>query len=118
MESFEVGPASDIEDIDPEVVELVDAINSFPGIRTLDSCCGHNHLPMCIYFDAEELAALPPLLYWFDACHSGEYWPVRAFTDCSAGPLRFVASSEPRMGKWAYDSARKVARAMQNRARP
>ena len=29
------------EDIDEEIVPLLDALNSIPGVRTIASCCGH-----------------------------------------------------------------------------
>ena len=104
------GPAAEIAGIDPEVVALVDAMNTMPGIFTVDSCGGHGERPMCVYFRAENLEALPLLLYWFDDCHSGERWKVEASTDCAADHVTFCASSASRVGQEAWDSAAQIAR--------
>jgi hypothetical protein len=53
-------------DLDPECVELVEAMNNFDGIRTTCSCCGHGKTPFRIFFLADSLDALRPLLYAVD----------------------------------------------------
>ena len=96
-------------DLDPEVLSLCQAMNAFSGIFTTSSCCGHGREPFGVYFMAESLDALPELLYWFDACHSGQYgWSVRAYTDCSADHVSFVAEG-PCGG---YEAAEAIARHM------
>ena len=57
----------EIKGLDPEVVEIVAAMNKFPGICTVESCWGHEHTPIHIWFVADSLEALPPLLYWIDS---------------------------------------------------
>jgi hypothetical protein len=95
--------------IDPEVVSLCRAMNLFPGIFTIESCCGHGRDPFGIYFMATSLDALPSLLYWFSACHTGqEGWRVRVYTDCSADHATFVA--EGPVG--GYKSAEVIAKYM------
>lgn len=80
-------------DMDPECVLLCTAMNTMPGIRTVESCCGHGREdePYRIWFEAADLASLPPLLYWFMGCHCGFYgWRVMAKTDCAASPVYFM----------------------------
>lgn len=78
-------------DLDPEVLALCQAMNALPGIQTVSSCCGHGDHPFRIWFEAESLESLPPLLYWFDVCHSGcEGWRVIASTDCGMSSVSFM----------------------------
>lgn len=39
----------DITELDPEVKELVFALNKFEGMKTVSSCCGHGKIPLHIY---------------------------------------------------------------------
>jgi hypothetical protein len=95
--------------LDKECVKLIEAMNTMPGIRTFESCCGHGDYPFRIWFFAESLEVLPELLYWFDGCHCGVYgWEIIASTDCSMAPARFrVESTE--MGCIAYEEADEIA---------
>ena len=68
-------------EIDKDIVNIVKAMNRFPGIRTVESCSGHGKQKASIFFVPETIEALPPLLYYFDWCHSGVYWPVYITTD-------------------------------------
>lgn len=96
-------------DLDPEVASLCEAMNAFPGIMTTSSCCGHGRDQFRIWFAARSLEDLPPLLYWLDACHSGQHgWSVTARTDCAASLLSFVAEG-PCGG---YEAAEAIARSM------
>ena len=96
-------------DLDPEVLSLCRAMNAFAGIFTTQSCCGHGREPFRIWFMATSLEALPALLYWFDACHTGQYgWIVRVYTDCSADHATFMAEG-PRGG---YEAAGVIAKYM------
>lgn len=95
--------------IDPEVIALCEAMNKLPGIHTIGSCCGHGQEPFQIWFVADNLEALPPLLYWFDACHCGRYgWQVIAYTDCGMCPVRFRV--EGPVGDDAYSDALEITR--------
>ena len=70
-------------DMDPECSALCTALNKYPGIRTVDSCCGHGRRPYSVFFKAMCIDDLPPVLYWFDSCHCGHYsWDVVVLTDC------------------------------------
>lgn len=37
-------------DMDPECVNLCEAMNLLPGIKTTESCCGHGKASYCIWF--------------------------------------------------------------------
>jgi hypothetical protein len=36
--------------VDPQILELCLLLNMLPGIETFESCCGHGHGPVQIYF--------------------------------------------------------------------
>ncbi len=96
-------------DMDPECIPLVEAMNIVKGISTFESCCGHGNHPFRIFFSAESLEVLPPLLYWFDKCHSGvDGWRVEVSTDCSMSPATFMATSTTK-GEKAYAEANEIA---------
>lgn len=52
------------EDMDHECVPLCDALNALPGVRTVESCCGHIDQPFRVWFRVEQGAedAFLPLL--------------------------------------------------------
>ena len=101
-------PISELRDrIDKECVNLCLALNSMSGITTIESCSGHGKDPYRIWFMPSSLDDLPPVLYWFDACHSGCYgWKVIVYTDCGMSPARFMIEGPVS----AYDDAEKIAR--------
>ena len=91
--------------MDAECILLCDAINKLPGLKTIDSCCGHNKYPFVIFFIAEDLKDLPKLLYWFNSCHCGFVgWQVLVTTDCARSPVHFCI--EGKIG--AFDEANKI----------
>lgn len=93
-------------EIDIECVPLCDVINKLPGIRTIESCCGHDKKDFRIWFEAEDLKYLPPLLYFFDVCHCGFHgWSVLVTTDCGMSPVHF--NIKGKVG--AYEEANKIA---------
>ena len=95
--------------MDEECKELVEAMNKFDGIQTVESCCGHGEYEYKIWFIARDLECLPELVYYFSPCHCGCYgWNVIATTDCSMRPIIFKV--EGPIG--AYEDSRKIARAM------
>jgi hypothetical protein len=49
--------------MDPECIPLCDALNALPGIRTTESCCGHGEDPHRIWFDADKIESLRPILW-------------------------------------------------------
>lgn len=99
-------------DIDKECVALCEAMNALPGIRTIESCCGHGERPFRIWFKTARLRNLPRLLYWFNGCHSAVYgWTVQVTTDCGMSPATFCATTEA-MGEQAFQEANEIAEAM------
>jgi hypothetical protein len=99
-------------ELDDQVTKLVHAMNSLPGIKTVESCCGHEKGVLCIWFKAESLDALPDLLYWFDGCHTGVFgWVVEVVTDCAMHSVTFCAHSNA-VGNQAYCEANIIAEAI------
>jgi len=83
-------------------------MNLIPGIKTVESCCGHGEWPFKIWFIADTLESLPPLLYWFDPCHCGlREWAATVYTDCAMSPVVFRITGP--VGTEAYDGAEKIA---------
>ena len=97
--------------MDAECVALCDAINRFDGITTYESCCGHGKDAFCVWFSVDSLEALPPVIYWFDACHSGVNWSVYVTTDCCLSPATFHAESSS-WGDKAFAEAEQIAKYM------
>lgn len=94
--------------IDKECIELCAAINDLSGIRTIDSCCGHEKYEYRIWFKTKSLRVLPRLLYYFDSCHCGFYgWKVIVKTDCGMSPVTFMI--EGPIGQQAYEESKKIA---------
>lgn len=92
------------DQMDEHCVALCDAMNSFPGVRTLSSCQGHGKQQFTIDFRVDSLENLPAILYWFDACHSGKrYWNVGVHTDCGMDPAVFTVYGP--VGEQAYKDA-------------
>jgi len=52
---LKIGPGQ--TGLDPEVAELVWAMNRLPGIETNGSCCGHGNRPFVIYFIVTDFEA-------------------------------------------------------------
>ena len=99
--------------IDRDIVNIVKAMNNFPGIRTTESCQGHGERTVQIWFIPETSASLPPLLYYFDRCHSGVTWPVTIYTDCCADHVTYMVESK-NVGPIAYMEGNKIAEAMKD----
>lgn len=99
-----------VEEMDPEVIELVEALNLFPGIKTVESCCGHGKDTFNIWFEADDLESLPLVLWHIDGCHSGVCgWTVEVTTDCGMSPVHFRLGSSVK-GEQAYSEAKQIAK--------
>lgn len=79
-------------DMDKECVALCNAINALEGLRTVESCCGHDKKPFRIYFTAEHLRQLPILLYHCDPYYMGFRWKIK-FQDGGLSPVILVLQS-------------------------
>jgi hypothetical protein len=89
-------------DLDPECRSLCEAINSLPGLRTYESCCGHGTHPFWIFFRVQGMAGLHSLanvVFWLDKMHCGRegwrcevgaseliFWGYRRCSFCIEGP--------------------------------
>ncbi len=60
----------DREWMDAECVDLCDTLNSIKGIKTSESCCGHNYQPYRIFFNCTDLLALR----FIQSCIDRRYW--------------------------------------------
>ncbi len=99
------------KDMDKECISLCNAINRFKGLRTIESCCGHGNTPYHIWFKADSLGDLPPMLYYLDVCHCGcRGWSVEVYTDCAMSPVTFMI--EGSIGEETYEESEKIAKIM------
>ncbi|KKM83450.1 hypothetical protein LCGC14_1309350 [marine sediment metagenome] len=94
--------------MDPECVPLCDAINRIPGVRTTESCCGHDKGKFRVFFQPKDQRTLAILLYFLDSCHVGFRWDCAVYTDCAMLPARYYIQSQVE-GDEAYEQANKVA---------
>ena len=97
-----------INGIDKECVDLCDAINEIPGLRTTESCCGHGKTQYRIWFKVDNPEWLPSLLYFCDSRHVGFDWNCLVTTDCGMSPITFLLESESK-GETAYEEATVIA---------
>jgi len=91
-------------DMDKECIVLCDAINSIPGLHTIESCCGHGKDVFKIYLIAETVNSLYLLTKSIDQRYGGpltkdlEIWKCNAYdVDVDENFVRFVLES-PTMG--------------------
>ena len=56
--------------MDRECIRICDAMNALPGIRTCESCCGHGEEPHRIFFYAQTVENLKPIL---ESSHSSAW---------------------------------------------
>ena len=93
------------DNMDKECIALCNAINKIPGLRTIESCCGHGEREYRIWFVVEFPQFFPILLYYIDPCHVGFRWPVTVQTDCAMSPMTYCLQSIDK-GKVAYKQAK------------
>ena len=98
--------------MDDECIGLCDALNRIPGIRTLESCCGHGRHGFWVWFTiTEPYKNLTVVGRVFDNRYGGlEGWNcILDCTDCPETSPVFLISSNQIMGPLAYDQANKIA---------
>ena len=98
-------------DVDEQCRALCEALNTLPGIKTVESCCGHGERPFRIWFEAHSLKSLPLVAYHTVPCHVGFFWNCRVTTDCAMSPVLFLLESIE-VGEVAYEQAGKMATAL------
>lgn len=98
--------------MDPEVIDLCDAINSLPGLETIESCCGHGASPFSIWFrvkDSKEglffLTRCIDRRYW----ENGYLWGIELYVGDMFKdnhlPITYHLHSGPIVGDLAYKQA-------------
>jgi len=100
--------------MDPEVVALCDAMNALPGIRTLESCCGHGAQPLRVFFEVNHWEGMDGLFY-LTRCADRRYWKygylwrielsVADVMHNGLLPITFELNSGPIVGEDAYAQA-------------
>ena len=96
--------------LDREVIGLALALNSFEGIHTFESCCGHGRGPFWIVFRAESFESLTHVLWWFrqgNELHQYRKWYVTATTDQSMDVVYYRLSGPS--GEKGYEEANTLA---------
>jgi len=94
---MELGAPYEYDDrMDKECVPLCDALNALPGIRTIESCCGHSKHSFRVYFLVDGTSSMQGLFFLTrlsvaDVVHDGIL------------PTVFCLSSGPAKGQEAYD---------------
>ena len=78
-------------DMDEQCIELCTVLNSLPGVRTTESCCGHLRHPYRIFFDCRNFTSLailarvfdrrylPSKIQWRLVADSGDMYPKYGF---------------------------------------
>lgn len=101
----------DWSQVDEECVRLCKVLSQIPGIRTVESCCGHGKRKYRIQFFAESLDALHNVVHWFDGCEEHEYYGweviVEDMPEFSRSQESVVFIIEGPVG--AFDEANRIA---------
>jgi hypothetical protein len=95
--------------MDEECITLCDAMNSLPGIETLESCCGHGKNEYRIWFNAKNNKHLSILLDIINGCH---YWNCFVNIDCDM--KLFYKLQSRKIGDIAYIEAHDIAENISN----
>lgn len=75
-------------DMDEECIPLCDALNALPGIKTHESCCGHGKDAHRVFFMADTIEHLLPIL--LRTTSSG--WHVEVHSAISTSDMSDVVS--------------------------
>ena len=70
MNRFNINPIKIPEDMDQECIIPYEIINSFPGLHTFSSCCGHNNDKFEICFYSNNIDSL----FFLKSCVTENYW--------------------------------------------
>lgn len=95
-------------DMDKECIRLCDALNALPGITTHASCCGHGKDPFRVFFRAQKIEDLAPVL----RCTASSGWHVEAWWTNGAGLVVFILEGPigdlgEDLANWLADDARR-----------
>ena len=111
--------ARDIPDIDPEVINLVGAINMVPGLRTTGSCSGHGGEPLVVFIECNHPKSLYPVAVNVDRRYSRHghgpgpttrgWQLLLVVSDVPQSPIRYMLTSWRECGQRAYKEADMLA---------
>lgn len=97
------------DNIDQECISICNAINRFPTMRTIESCCGHGKNDFFVAFEVSNLNALGVLLKTIDPDEDGvDGWRVFAMRSNISGSVYFILESFWKWGE-SYEKANKIA---------
>jgi hypothetical protein len=74
------------DDMDSECIPICTAINRLAGLRTVESCCGHGERPHRIFFIAETIHNLLPVVRAADS----SAWKVEVFWSNGVDVVMFM----------------------------
>jgi hypothetical protein len=78
------------DDMDPECIELSDALNTIKGVETTSSCCGHGKRPFRVFFRCVSFQSLALIAYAADPCHSNANFWIKVRSGCDCEPFHFM----------------------------
>ena len=102
------------EYMDPEVVDLCNAMNALPGIETFESCCGHNDDQFRIWFKVKNSKQG---LFFITRCANSRYWEyghiwkielIVGDMNYEQLPVHYYLHSGEVKGKEAYKQAKSL----------
>lgn len=98
--------------MDPECIDLCNALNEIPGIETISSCCGHGKDGFAIWFRAKSISPLFIVGRAISWQYAGgpETWECKlSICDIENDPIHFWLTSNNTKGKQAYEEAKMIA---------
>jgi len=108
------------EEMDPQCIELCDAMNCLPGITTFESCSGHGALAFTIWF--KKSYNWDEGLFFLTRCADGRYWKYghEWRIELSVGdqfednhlPVNYALHSDNVRGEEAYEQAKDLVENM------
>jgi len=94
------------EMMDEECIPLCDAINDIPGLKTIESCCGHGKSPFRIYTEGKSVHHRNFLILMraLDRRYGGPWeWQIQLImNDMTEDPMHVLISSGSSVGEAAY----------------
>lgn len=101
-----------LPDIDPEVIELCNALNARRGVSTVESCSGHGTERLKVFFTATRQSVVAEIAEAIHVRESGiRGWQIRVFGRTGQGKRRrmcYVLEAPPHLAGDASEIARLV----------
>jgi hypothetical protein len=95
--------------MDSECVPLCDALNNLPGIETFESCCGHGKSPFMIFFIAEGIEDLLPVLV---EIHDRREWRLEVQWANGGGQIYFMLKREYEDFNLTLEESKSIAKGL------